>query len=780
MILQSIKPALREFTKRDIFKWLNIIGLAVGITSAILISAYINSELQIGKSQADHEELFLLKSSNGATHSAIVLETLKNQLPEFNTATAFHGQWGKGFLINGENKHKVTDLFFGDSHFFEVFKYNVIYGDLDNAFKTSNGCVLTQDMALKIFGDKNPVGETLMLQQGVFGKSNIVVNAVIETPNSSAFIKIGGCLNKKILKTNDWYKKAQTHWGNQNQFIFAKLPENTNKEQLASKVTKVVEDNAPKWFIEDSREYSLINIADLHFSNIDFWGLFKTNKKSRLVTLGVIGIFLLIIGWINFINLATARHEKLVTLFQIKKNLGASSRHLLVSNFFELIPTILLSMMLAGLLVTVLYKPFNYFSEVSMELADFFTSKVLIIALVFFVITLLVCSSLPQWFIQKKATTNSKLRASLSVFQFAVSIVLIIATLFIVKQNSYMKNKSAGFSNENILTVALKGKIKEKAKMFGEKLLSYSSVKEITYASSLLSNVQQDWGMSLSVKGENKRISYSAIQVDKSFFQFFDIPLIQGNGFTEISAKEQHHIFNETALKTFGIDDISSSRIRSYGSASGDIIGVVKDFNFRSFHTPITPLGFIEQKPEGLDYLYVKLNVVTADAISNCINDIKKDWIEIETEWPAEVKFLSQSTQELYDAETKFSELILIVAAISILISCLGLLGVCKFVAEKRTKEIGIRKVNGARISEILAMLNKDFIKWVFLAFVLACPIAWFAINKWLENFAYKTTLSWWVFVVAGVTAMCIAIFTVSWQSWRAATRNPVEALRYE
>jgi putative ABC transport system permease protein len=780
MLIPTIKPILRQFLRRDTFKWLNVFGLAIGIASTILITVYITSEIQVGKAQSEYEEIFLLKNKNGATLSNIVLETLKNNLPEFNTATAFHGQLDKGFLIQDKKRYTVTDLFFGDSYFFEVFEFQTVYGDVQKAMATHNGCVLTQDMANKIFGDINPIGETLVLQHGFFDKATIVVNAVIENPETNAFVKMGAYINKKFLESNEWYKNGQKHWGQQFQFVFCKLPIGTEKNKLSKKINDVVKENAPSWFIEDSREFSLINISKLHFSEIDFLGVFKTNKKSRLVMLVIIGLFLLVIAWINFINLATARREKLVRLNEIKRNLGASKIHLITSSLLELIPTLFFSLLISICLVVLLFNPFNHFSEVSLILSDFISAKVIVICMVFIVVTLFVCALLPQWLLQQKTNLNNRLRSSLSIFQFSISIVLIIATLFIVKQNSFMQSLHTGYSDENILTVELKGNVQSKAKMFGEQLKGYSTIKDVTYASRLISNVQQDWGMSIAIKGENKRISYNALEVDSNFFQFFNIPIIAGHGFTQTSGSQYHHIFNETALKTFGIDDITTSRITSYNSASGDIIGVVKDFCFKSFHYPITPLGFITKKPEAMNYLYLRLNDGSPETIDKSIKSIEKLWAELEPKWPAEIEFLNKSTQKLYEADKKFSELILIVSIISILISCFGLLGVCKFMAERRTKEIGIRKVNGAKESEIISLLNYNFLLWLTIAFAIACPIAWYVMDSWLENFAYKTSLSWWIFALAGGIALCIELLTVSWQSWRAARRNPVEALRYE
>ncbi|MCL3781001.1 ABC transporter permease [Prolixibacteraceae bacterium JC049] len=779
MTIQELKPVIRSFGKRNIMKWLNILGLAIGIASAVLIINYIFNELEVGRTQANYEELFLLKRTNATTNSSKAIESIQANVPEIRNAVSFHNQWGDAFYKIGDKVIKAEKLLIGDDTFFNIFSCKAIFGDLSTALQSPDNIVITRNTADKLFGNVNPVGEDIFLESDLFGKLKLSVSAVIDNPNTNAFVQFNGYINQKAI-THDWYRRGRNHWGNQNYLTFTQIPKGVNKAELGKKITNVINDNAPDWFIKDGKEYELVNISELHFSSIDFWGIFRTNDKRNLFTLGLIGVFLLIISWVNFINLSTAQQERLSFIASIKKSLGASKLNLVLSSILEIVPIVIVAFLIAVVLVVISYKPFNDFTNVYSDLQSLLTVKTVLFSAFFMVATILVCSMLPHWLMGRHRNTSSSLRAVLSTLQFVISIALIIATVAIIKQNSFIKNKDRGYVSENILCLELKGSVGEKGDVLGDKIEKYGMVQEITYASRLISDVQQDWGMTLDNRGEQTRIQYSVLEVTDNFFSFFNIPILKGDGFNEASEKQKHHIFNEVAQRKFNLVEIDDARIASYGSATGDIVGVVKDFNFRSLHLPIAPLGFIKSPKSRLKYLYIKLKNNSVASISNCISLIEKDWQTMEADWPAEVQFLSSASQKLYESDKKFSELILIVALLSIFISCVGLLGVSKFIAEQRTKEIGIRKVNGARIAEVLVMLNANFIKWVILAFIIASPIAYYAMSKWLENFAYKTSLSWWIFALAGILALGIALFTVTWQSWRAATRNPVEALRYE
>ena len=771
----------RRIKKNGLLGWINIVGLSIGFASIFLIATYIFGELRIGKTQTDYQELYTLQSGDGTSHSYKCLSAIKENIPEFNSFTSFHSQWSKAYIALNGNKIEVKSFLFADEEFFKVFEHNPIIGDLSTALNSKNSLVLTRSMAMKVFGKIPAIGSSVLFQSDSFGNILLTINAIVDDLDSKSILDFQGVISDATIKDVKWYKRNLNHWGNSNRFVFCRL----NKgivTQTEDKINQAVNEAAPDWYLQDHESFSLSNISEQYFNKADYWGVLKKGNKSNIYSLAIIVCFLIVIAWINYINIATSQREKSGLYFRIKRSLGASKNHLMIDGINGVLPSILVALIFALLILSILIPPFNTFTSTKYAFNDLFQPTVLMLSLFFVAATIIICGIIPA-ILQKeeiKKQTNKRLRGSLSVFQFCLSIGLIICTLLISKQHRFMESYSSGFSSENIIYIPLRGNAQNKADILGERLKTDPNVLDVTFASGVLGNVSQGWGMTLDNEGQSNRISYDALRVSANFFDFFELDITEGTGFLESSIKECHHIFNQAAIQQYGIKDINKTRIASYGNANGNIIGTVEDFNFKSIHHPITALGFVMQPIKSLNYIYLKLNSSSVKSIQGVLGHIEKEWQVVEPEWPVEINFLNQTMKGLYAKDRVFGKLIILAAILSILISCIGLFGVCKYIAEERTKEIGIRKVNGAKISDVLAMLNKDFVKWVAIAFVIACPIAYYAMTKWLENFAYKTTLSWWIFALAGVLALGIALLTVSWQSWRAATRNPVEALRYE
>jgi putative ABC transport system permease protein len=377
------------------------------------------------------------------------------------------------------------------------------------------------------------------------------------------------------------------------------------------------------------------------------------------------------------------------------------------------------------------------------------------------------------------ATGNNRLRNSLLVFQFTVSIALIASILFIYRQNEHMKNQDTGFTKENIVYANTNDKIASQIDAFKSELKSIAGIADFTFSESVLVNNGQNWGRDFINKGEKNNINFSKMSVAPNFFRFFGIKLAEGEPFNENSQANRDYIFNRKAKAEFKIENLEDARVNYSDPSKGHVIGIVDDYNFESLHVPVRAAGFMCVK-DFEDVIYLKVNTQNIAAFRATMKQVEQLWNRISPNFPLEYNFLDQTYAALYARETRFQNFLIYTTLVSLVLSCLGLIALTFFVMEQRTKEIGIRKVNGAKISEVMTMLNKDFVKWVAIAFVIATPIAYYAMNKWLENFAYKTELSWWIFALAGVLALGIALLTVSFQSWKAATKNPVESLRYE
>jgi len=342
-----------------------------------------------------------------------------------------------------------------------------------------------------------------------------------------------------------------------------------------------------------------------------------------------------------------------------------------------------------------------------------------------------------------------------------------------------MNSVNPGFQKENIVYAFTNKDLEHNVQSFKNELKNIPGVADITFSEEPINKIDQNWGLDLINKGERSEVEFAKFTVAPNFFNFFGIRMKQGNCFNDHAQTNKDFIFNETAVNKFKITNMDDAKIDGYGSGKCNIVAVAEDFNFESMHVPIRPVGFMcSGESDGV--VYLKFNAGSYNSFQQNLQSVRKVWDKLSPHFPMEITFLDSSWEALYVQDRQFQKIISYTTIISLILSCLGLIGLTFFVMERRTKEIGVRKVNGARISEVMILLNRDFVKWVAIAFVIATPIAYYVMNKWLENFAYKTELSWWIFALSGILALGIALLTVSWQSWRAVTRNPVEALRYE
>ena len=368
------------------------------------------------------------------------------------------------------------------------------------------------------------------------------------------------------------------------------------------------------------------------------------------------------------------------------------------------------------------------------------------------------------------------LKRGLIVFQFTISITLIICTLTITRQLSLVKNSNMGFDTENVINVKLSPEVKNVT--LKDKLQKIPGIEAVSFSRWYPGNIGENWGRPLVYNGVETEINFATENADASYIDLMGLEIVQGRKFSDLKTDVGNAIINETAMKEFGLENPLDAFFQKRGEIN-KIIGVVKDFNFQSLHNHIKPL-VIFCAEDHLFSVNVRLAAGDFNTISKTLDRTKESWNEVSPSFPFEFEFIDQQIESLYQTEMVFEKIFRYGSMFAIFISCLGLFGVVLSSTEQRRKEIGIRRVNGANIGEILLMLNKDFIKWVIIAFVIAAPAAWFIMNKWLENFAYRTALSWWIFALAGLLVLGIALLTVSWQSWKTATQNPVEALRYE
>ncbi len=786
MVILYIKSAFRYLRSNKISSSLNIIGLSVTFSIFVLLGSYVVNELSAGSNIPGYDKIYRVQPKNGSTICYKTYELLTG-IPGINKATHLMETWSmKQYFVHNQESYGTGKILYASSSFFKVFPYKPVFGNLKNALSSPEDIVLTRSLSRKIFGSDNTVGKKLTFRGTNWGDIEYRVSAVIEDLPENDMLKFSCIMPQQSLTITDF---GDERWGEAYYEAYVKLNENTQVTNIKNTLNSLFKQNAPSWLVESFKELKLKPFRALYFDNSFQEFILEHNSRNSVLSMGILTLVILLAGGINYINLSTAQKEKKQKNIAIGHANGASKLSVYLQFLTESILMGIISLAIAIILINLFYPLFNHLSGQSFSFRFFlqfiFSKGYWVVPLALAILSGVVIAVYFQAGKYHLICKNDKkgkehFRSGLLVAQFMVSIVLIIGSLVIQKQNRYMLNRSTGYQKNDIICIPLIGELGEHAAALGDEFLKMPGVKNIAYASCVLGQETDSHGMSIFNNGEEKRVHYNVIQVDSSFFNLLGLKIIEGPGFNASSDREKHHIFNQTALKEFGITDINKARVSSYSNAPGTIVGVVQDFNYQSFHLPIGPMAFIYKKPISLSYVYLKLSDMSSGSISSILKNAEGIWKQFAPDWPFEYYFLDQSLAKLYEKDRSFEKISFTLTILAVFIACLGLLGITMFFIETKIKEIGIRKVNGAKIPEIVMMLNRNFVMWVIVSFFIAIPVAWHAMHKWLENFAYKTNLNWWIFALAGILALVIAILTVSWQRWKAAIRNPVEALRYE
>ena len=790
ILFQNIKYSIRSLLKNKTASILNLVGLTVGITVSTLIFLFGLKEKNTDKSIPGVQNIYVLTNNNGKTYySQKMVNHIKKEIPEMDDVTYCCPDWSpQVFLAKIQGSYKVNKMITADSCFFRVFPFKTVWGDPETSFNSANKIVLTRSLSEKIFGKENPVGKPLTYNATYLQGEELEVVAVIEDFPQTISWNFDAVLSLQTNYKISWYAGNLKNWGSRNYQTFAKINEHAPEQAVLSKLSNINLDEVP----EDSR-------SDIHYGMFPFEKAYfdlpqldvtRHGNMFILSVIEIVGVLILLLACVNYINMVTAQREKRYKSIGIFKTLGSTRKRILRMTTTESSLQMFFAIICSIAITTLLLPRFNMLTDSKFSMSDLFSANYLLLLSVVSGIIVLLTGIVPGFIFSKKPAIllirknistagNNWVRNSLLVFQFTVSIALIASILFINKQNNYLQNQSTGFNKENIVYANTNNEIENHIEAFKNELKKIAGVTDFTFTESLLIANDQNWGMGFINKGEKYDVGFSKMSVAPNFFRFFGIKLAEGGTFSDASKANGDFILNRKAKTDFRIEKLEDARVDYSTPDKGHIVGIVDDYNFESLHVPIRAAGFM-CSGDCDDLLYLKVNTRNLAAFNATMKDVEQLWKRISPNFPLEYKFLDQTYATLYARETQFQRFLFYTTLVSLVLSCLGLVGLTFFVMEQRTKEIGVRKVNGARVSEILTMLNKDFVKWVAIAFVIATPIAYYAMHKWLENFAYKTELSWWIFALAGLLALGIALLTVSWQSWRAATRNPVEALRYE
>ena len=792
---------LRNILKNKLHSFLSIFGLALGFAAFMYIITYVYYETNFDSfhTKADRTYRCIAYAKLGDTEEYLprsevpLAGVLKNEIPEVETATRLFVR--RNILARyKENKFIEKEIWYADANVFDVFDFKLMEGDKTTSLSSPFSMLLTHTTAKKYFGTESPVGKSINLANDKVYK---ITGVLADIPGNSnlKFDFLASSLSLSDIKNMDWGAFDNTYT-----YVVAKkgIDPKVFERKYETSLRKY-EEFVIKQFVTPSMEefekkgnyfyHKLQPLNDIHLNSSFAEETSTYGNKRFLIILGITGILILIIACANFINLNTATASKRAKEIGIKKVSGSTRRSITCQVLFETFVYALLALFLAIVILIVILPLLNNFSKVTMEFHYFLNRTVLLsVFLLPFVVGIL-AGMYPAFFINRfnpvqvlKGGNNSNkqkawLRGSLVSLQFLIFIVLIFSTVIINKQINYLRDQNPGFNKENTLVVKNMYHLGNQANSFKNELLDNSSVVSASFSSAIPS--MDDYaGNPFNEKGKNEKFFMNRMLVDADFQKTLKIEVTDGRFFSDnFNSEKNNAVINEQAAHVLGWNNCQDKILHDINNSGKNfrVIGIVKDFHMKSLRESARPL--VLRITNNSQYLSIRIQ---KGNLRQVLDQVKDKWERFNDNAPFEYFFLDQSFDAQYKSEEQLSKIIASFTLIAIIIASLGLFGLVSYIATQRTKEIGIRKVNGARISEVLVMLNKDFAKWVAIAFVIATPIAYCAMNKWLENFAYKTELSWWIFALAGLLALGIALLTVSFQSWKAATRNPVESLRYE
>jgi len=791
MIKHLFKLSFRNIIKNKTNTGINIASLALGITILLLIMMYTVNELSVDSFHSKTDRIYKITYGISSLTPGPLNEYLKDKFPEIEQTT--HIETGQLSIFSPviqyeKQSFEIEKYYSADPGFFKIFDFEVVQGDLKSALESPFSIILTESEASRIFNNKNPIGETVIWKS--FQDFTFTVNAVVKDLPSNSSIQFNGLISDASVNAMGG-SRYSANWGFTVYESYVLIKPNVDTKalegKLAANLISYYRDNlSSSASVDDARAnpIQLHTLKDVYFNKDLSNDTTSRGNRMLINMLLIIGGIVMLLSIINYINLTTARASSRTKEIGIQKIIGSPRKSLILQHLSETTLISFFAVVVGTLLTLVLINPFGLFMNVVNGLK--FQSWVFAILIPAAVVLGLVSGIYPALMfssrkaidiIKLKTTVRSKggnLRHSLIVFQFSVTIALIAATFLIFKQLNFIKDQDLGIPKEQIVYAKLSYQIlRGNKELLRERLLALPDVEQAAFSSNIFGKIE---GLN-SQEIDGKTLNFASTWVDAEFIKLYNLQLVDGRFFSKELKTDENAtaLINEAAVRNFGVKDPYQLNIRVPGGKA-KVVGIVKDFNYKSLHNKIEPLVIIYLPRQGQ---YVNLKI-SGRNISSTLKKVSSVWNELAPGFPFSYHFLDQDFEQLYRKDEQMAKAITLFSLIAIAIAALGILGLSIFMGESRIKEIGIRKINGAKVSEVMILLNRDFVKWVSISFVIAVPIAYYAMNKWLENFAYKTELSWWIFVLAGLLALGIALLTVSWKSWKAATRNPVEALRYE
>ena len=768
----NVKHIIRNVFKNKATSLITIAGFSISISMALVLIAFLIKEFSTDSEYPRISNIYrVFANGNNASVREDFRESFIANYPDIDDACRYNNYTAN---VTYEDVPFSGQMIVTDNSFFNIFSSQFILGEFNTALANLNDVVLTESFAKKIFGSENPLGKTLVVEY----REPLVITSVIKDFSSKSSIRGDFLTNSKLKIIYEGSSDGQGN--NVNYFrLFLLLKNRENNSGLEERLTKDFCSIEYKVGYKINR-INLVPFKESYFlQGIERSQTLHANVKLIRV-LSIISLIIILLAVFNYINLTTATHSDRLKEIGIKKAIGASRIQIFTQFMAEAFLVCIVSFLLAIQLSALWVPFFEEFLDSKIEMSTLFQSfrsgwLVLGIFVISFISGIYPALSIsrrkPIDILNKNDSGKNSsfgLRAVLNIIQYTVSVSLIITLIILSKQIDFVRSKDFGFDTNRLLRVDVHWQLFNKAKAIRDRLLTDPSISDVCFSHGTPGSIY----LTSSWDGlESKDIIVNELNVDTSFLKVFRIPVIMGRELRPSDFNKVCYI-NETAFKLTGWKSFFGEKYHGK-----EIIGIVKDFNFANMYNPIGPLVIPISSDMGISHLTVRVN---PGNLQRVINTLKATWKEVCPGHELKYQFYDEWLNSMYKGEERLVSSIRLSAILAILISCLGILGLAEYTIKRRTKEIGLRKVNGATILNIIILLNTNFFKWVLIGFVIACPVTYFIMHKWLENFAYKTVLSWWIFALAGIIALGIALLTVSWQSWRAATRNPVEALRYE
>lgn len=792
MLRNYLKITFRNLWRQKGFSFINIMGLAVGMAACFLIFLYVIFEKSYDSFHSKAPNIYRLvtdvKTPSETIHAGItswpMAPNIKADFPEVEAFTRV--QRTSMLVTKEEKKFQEERALFADSTFFQTFDFRLLKGDPLSVLKDNFTVVLSQSAAKKYFGDADPIGQTLWLYDHYPTKVTGVMEDVPENSHIKADMVVSMSTLTKQLNPDQDYQ-----WSNFDAITYLLLKQGTDADALEKKFPAFMERHNGKEMRDNKMSYTLfLEPLKEVYMNAERDDAIDNGNRNNVMVFSLIAAFILVIAGINFVNLTTARSTERAKEVGIRKVSGAERGQLMRQFIGESLIISLISFVLALCLVALLLPLFNHLAGKIVSTDVFsnpghvlllFAAAVGIGLLAGIYPSVVLSSFKPVVVLKGRFATGKKgvvLRKGLVVTQFAISIALIIGTIVVYNQMNYMRNQDLGFQKDQMLVIDVQGTGTDALKNEMARLLQ---VKSVSYSSSVPgSSNSRAYSEVENSKGELQVANLDLYFVDYDYIPQYKIEVVAGRPFSKEFGTDSTGslIINETAAKYFGYDSPKEAigrRFKQWGR-EGKIIGVIKDFHFRSLQESIAPLS-MRIEPERFNLLSAQ---VSTGQLPATMAAIENKWKNVETRKPFSYYFLDEFFDRQYRSEERFGTLFLYFAILAIFISCLGLFGLASYSTIQRTKEIGIRKVMGASVASIVNLLSKDFLLLVAVSFFIAAPVAGYFMTGWLNDFAYRTDINWWVFVAGGITALLIALFTISYQAIRAAMANPTKSLRTE